>query len=101
MSEVTGRVCQGDGEGAVGVASRRSLGRSFRWLWAAYAVSAYGSGLGLGAFSLVAILALHAGPTEVSPLLLLPSAFTIAAAGCAIARLVIQTVPDSPKTRPQ
>ncbi|HEX4685554.1 MAG TPA: hypothetical protein VH228_02140 [Nocardioides sp.] len=31
-----------------------------------------------------------AGATEVSPLLLLPSALTIAAAGCAIARLVIQ-----------
>jgi MFS family permease len=31
-------------------------------------VSAYGSGLGLGAFSLIAVLALHAGPTEVSAL---------------------------------
>ena len=52
----------------MGVAARRSLGRPFRWLWAAYAVSAYGSGLGLGAFSLIAVLALHAGPTEVSAL---------------------------------
>ena len=26
------------------------LGRQFGWLWAAYAVSAYGSGLGFGAF---------------------------------------------------
>jgi MFS family permease len=63
----------------VGVASRRSLGRSFRWLWAAYAVSAYGSGLGLGAFSLVAILALHAGPTEVS---------VLSAAGLAVGAVV-------------
>lgn len=48
--------------------ARRSLGRQFAWLWAAYAVSAYGSGLGFGAFPLVAILALHAGPAEVSAL---------------------------------
>jgi predicted MFS family arabinose efflux permease len=43
---------------------RRSLGRPFGWLWAAYAVSAYGS----GAFPLIAVLALHAGPAEVSAL---------------------------------
>lgn len=48
--------------------ARRSLGRQFGWLWAAYAVSAYGSGLGFGAFPLIAVLALHAGPTEVSAL---------------------------------
>ena len=47
---------------------RRSLGRQFGWLWAAYAVSAYGSGLGFGAFPLIAILVLHAGPAEVSVL---------------------------------
>ncbi|MFE4871538.1 MFS transporter [Streptomyces sp. NPDC056682] len=47
---------------------RRPLGRQFGWLWAAYAVSAYGSGLGFGAFSLIAVLALHAGPAEVSAL---------------------------------
>ena len=47
---------------------RRSLGRQFGWLWAAYAVSAYGSGLGFGAFPLIAVLALHAGPAEVSAL---------------------------------
>ncbi|MDQ2875663.1 MAG: MFS transporter [Actinomycetota bacterium] len=47
---------------------RRSLGRQFGWLWAAYAVSAYGSGLGFGAFPLIAILVLHAGPTQVSVL---------------------------------
>jgi MFS family permease len=48
--------------------ARRSLGRQFGWLWAAYAVSAYGSGLGFGAFPLIAVLALHAGPAEVSAL---------------------------------
>ncbi|WP_345629945.1 MFS transporter [Rugosimonospora acidiphila] len=48
--------------------ARRSLGRQFGWLWAAYAVSAYGSGLALGAFPLIAVLALHASPVEVSAL---------------------------------
>jgi predicted MFS family arabinose efflux permease len=48
--------------------ARRSLGRPFGWLWAAYAVSAYGAGLGFGAFPLIAVLALHAGPAEVSAL---------------------------------
>jgi hypothetical protein len=47
---------------------RRSLGRQFRWLWAAYAVSAYGSGLGFGALPLIAVLVLHAGPAQVSAL---------------------------------
>jgi predicted MFS family arabinose efflux permease len=50
------------------LAARRSLGRQFGWLWAAYAVSAYGSGLGFGAFPLIAVLALHAGPAQVSAL---------------------------------
>ncbi|WP_026421905.1 MFS transporter [Actinokineospora inagensis] len=44
------------------------LGRSFRWLWAAYAVSAYGTGLGFGAFSIVAIVGLGAGAVEVAVL---------------------------------
>ena len=48
--------------------TRRSLGRQFGWLWAAYAVSAYGSGLGFGAFPLIAVLVLHAGPAQVSAL---------------------------------
>jgi MFS family permease len=48
--------------------ARRSLGRQFGWLWAAYAVSAYGSGLGFGAFPFIAALALHASPAEVSAL---------------------------------
>ncbi len=46
----------------------RSLGRQFGWLWAAYAVSAYGSGIGFGAFPLIAIRVLHSGPVEVSAL---------------------------------
>ncbi|GGS32848.1 MFS transporter [Streptomyces nojiriensis] len=44
------------------------MGRRFGRLWAAYAVSAYGSGLGFGALPLIAVLALHAGPAEVSAL---------------------------------
>ena len=47
---------------------RRSLGRQFGWLWAAFAISSYGTGLGFGAFPLVAILVLHAGPAAVSGL---------------------------------
>lgn len=47
---------------------RRRLGRRFGWLWAAYAVSAYGSGLGFGALPLIAVVVLHAGPAEVSAL---------------------------------
>ncbi|MBM7775454.1 MFS family permease [Actinokineospora baliensis] len=45
-----------------------ALGRSFRWLWAAYAVSAYGTGLAFGAFSIIAITVLHATSTEVAAL---------------------------------
>jgi MFS family permease len=44
------------------------LGRQFGWLWTAYAVSAYGSGLGFGALPLIAVLVLHAGPAQVSAL---------------------------------
>ncbi|MGW3612375.1 MFS transporter [Micromonospora sp. NPDC005163] len=47
---------------------RRSLGRQFGWLWAAYAASAYGSGLGFGAFPLIAVLVLDASPAQVSVL---------------------------------
>jgi MFS family permease len=46
--------------------ARRSLGRQFGWLWAAYAVSAYGSGFGFGAFCLIAIRVLHCGAGEVA-----------------------------------
>ena len=48
--------------------ARRPLGRQFGWLWAAYAVSAYGSGLGFGAFPFIAVLALHASAVQVSAL---------------------------------
>ena len=47
---------------------RARLGRQFGWLWAAYAVSSYGTGLGFGAFALIAIRVLHAGPAEVAAL---------------------------------
>ena len=65
--------------------ARRSLGRPFGWLWAAYAVSAYGTGLGFGAFPLIAVLALHAGPVEVS---------TLSAVGPAVGALI--AVPLAP-----
>jgi MFS family permease len=50
------------------VARRRSLGRQFGWLWAAFAVSTVGSTLALNAFPLIAILVLHTGPAGVSAL---------------------------------
>jgi len=65
--------------------ARRSLGRQFGWLWAAYGVSASGTWLGFGAFPLIAILVLHAGPAEVSAL---------AAAGLAVGAVV--AVPFGP-----
>jgi MFS family permease len=58
---------------------RRSLGRQFEWLWAAYAVSTFGTWLAFDAFPLIAILVLHAGPTEVS---------VLAAAGLAVGAAV-------------
>lgn len=48
--------------------ARRSLGRQFGWLWASYAVSAYGSALGFGALPLIAVLVLEASPAQVSAL---------------------------------
>jgi MFS family permease len=54
--------------GVLDMVARRSLGRQFGWLWSAYAVSALGTWLAFDAFSLIAILALHAGPAEVSVL---------------------------------
>lgn len=50
------------------MAGRRALGRRFGWLWAAYAVSSYGSGLGFGALPLLAVLVLHCGPAQVAAL---------------------------------
>jgi MFS family permease len=48
------------------MALKRSLGSQFAWLWTAYAVSTLGTWLGFGAFPLIAIMVLHAGPSEVS-----------------------------------
>lgn len=50
------------------MADRRAPGRRFGWLWAAYAVSSYGSGLGFGALPLLAVLVLHCGPAQVAAL---------------------------------
>src|SRR5207245_799982 len=47
---------------------RESLGRAFGWLWAAYAVSVYGTWLGFGAFSVIAIEVLNAGSAQVAAL---------------------------------
>lgn len=57
----------------------RDLGRAFEWLWAAYAVSMYGTWLGFGAFSVVAITVLGAGSAEVA---------TLSAAGLALGALL-------------
>lgn len=46
----------------------RSLGREFGWLWAAYAASTAGTWFAFGAFPLIAVLVLHAGPAQVSAL---------------------------------
>ncbi|MFV2171638.1 MFS transporter [Actinomadura sp. LOL_016] len=54
-------------------------GRGFGRFWAAYAASVFGTSLAFDAFALIAILVLHAGPTEVSML---------AAAGTAVGAVV-------------
>ncbi|MFD3943726.1 MFS transporter [Streptomyces sp. NPDC058579] len=59
--------------------ARRSLGPRFARLWAAYAVSTYGTWLGFGAFPLIAVLVLDSGPAQVAAL---------AAAGRAVGALV-------------
>jgi MFS family permease len=64
---------------ATETAGRRSLGRQFGWLWAAYAVSTAGTWLAFDAFPLIAILVLHTGPVEVS---------VLAAAGLAVGAAV-------------
>jgi MFS family permease len=58
-----------------GVVAGHSLGRQFERLWAAYAVSTFGTWIAFDAFPLIAILVLHARPTEVS---------VLAAAGLAV-----------------
>ncbi|MFI6051188.1 MFS transporter [Streptomyces violascens] len=50
------------------MAGRRSLGRQFGWLWAAYGVSTVGTMLAFDALPIIAILVLHAGPAAVSAL---------------------------------
>ncbi|MFJ9722328.1 MFS transporter [Streptomyces sp. NPDC101209] len=57
----------------------RSLERRFEWLWAAYAVSALGTWLAFDAFSLIAVIVLHAGATEVA---------VLSAAGLAVGAVV-------------
>ena len=46
----------------------RSLGRQFGWLWAAYAISTFGTWFAFDAFALIAIIVLHSGPAAVSAL---------------------------------
>lgn len=48
--------------------SGHRLGRRFGWLWAAYGTSALGTWLAFGAFPLIAIQVLNAGPAEVAVL---------------------------------
>ncbi len=69
-----------DRKGALGgMVGRRSLGRQFGWLWTAYAASTFGTWLAFDAFVLIAILALDAGPAQVS---------LLAASGLAVGALV-------------
>ncbi|MFF0574935.1 MFS transporter [Streptosporangium saharense] len=44
------------------------MGRRFGWLWGAYGTSALGTWLAFGAFPLIAVQVLHAGPAEVAAL---------------------------------
>jgi hypothetical protein len=60
-----------EGQGTATVRSRRrrvSRGRDFRLLWSASAVSQLGTQVSELAIPLAAIIALHAGPAEVSTL---------------------------------
>jgi MFS family permease len=61
----------------------RSLGRQFGWLWAAFAVSTFGTCLAFEAYALIAIIVLHSGPTKVSML---------AAAGRAVGAVIAVSV---------
>ncbi|MFE9702712.1 MFS transporter [Streptomyces sp. NPDC005930] len=56
-----------------------SSGRGFGWLWAAYAVSTFGTRLAFDAFPLIAVVVLDAGPGRVAAL---------AAAGLAVGAVV-------------
>ena len=55
------------------------MGRSFGWLWSAYAVSTYGTWIAFGAFPLIAIRVLHSPAFAVS---------LLEAAGLAVAAIV-------------
>ncbi|MGW1681930.1 MFS transporter [Saccharopolyspora sp. NPDC002376] len=58
---------------------RRSLGRDFGWLWAAYTASTVGTRLAFDAFTLIAVLVLHSSTAQVSAL---------AASGLAVGALI-------------
>jgi MFS family permease len=58
---------------------RVQLGRSFGWLWSAYAVSTYGTWIAFGAFPLIAVQVLHSPAFAVS---------LLEAAGLAVAAVV-------------
>ncbi|MET7920760.1 MFS transporter [Streptomyces avermitilis] len=58
---------------------RVQLGRSFGWLWSAYAVSTYGTWMAFGAFPLIAVRVLHSPAFAVS---------LLDAAGLAVAAVV-------------
>ena len=58
---------------------RVRVGRGFGWLWAAYAVSTYGTLIAFGAFPLIAVRVLHASAFAVS---------LLSAAGLAVAAVV-------------
>ncbi|MEU6404232.1 MFS transporter [Streptomyces sp. NPDC046985] len=60
--------------------SGRRLGRRFGWLWGAYGTSALGTWLAFGAFPLIAVRVLRAGPAEVAALACVGSAVGAAAA---------------------
>lgn len=60
--------------------SGHRLGRRFGWLWGAYGTSALGTWLAFGAFPLIAVRELHAGPAEVAALSSVGAAVGAAAA---------------------
>ncbi|HEX2904321.1 MAG TPA: MFS transporter [Jatrophihabitans sp.] len=68
------------------------LGRSFGWLWSAYAISTVGTWLAFDAFPLIAIRVLHAGPAQVS---------LLAAAGLAVGALLAVPVGPWLEARPK
>ncbi|MFH7599694.1 MFS transporter [Streptomyces racemochromogenes] len=59
---------------------RQRPGRPFGWLWGAYGTSALGTWLAFGAFPLIAVRVLHAGPAEVAALACAGAAVGAAAA---------------------